>query len=97
MKNLVIIGGGFAGFWGAMSASRQAKILSGDNDLNMTVVSMDEYLSIRPRFYEDRFADMRVSLRKYFDPLGIGLKIGKTIGISPGCIFSPMVDTDSPS
>ena len=94
MKNLVIIGGGFAGFWGAMSAARQAKILSGDKDLNMTVVSMDEYLSIRPRFYEDRFADMRVSLRTYFGPLGIGLKIGKSIGIKPGQGTVRTIDPD---
>ena len=92
MKNLVIIGGGFAGFWGAMSAVRHARMQSREKDLKMTVVSMDEYLSIRPRFYEDRFADMRVSLKKYFDPLGIGLKIGKAIGISPGQGTVRMID-----
>ena len=82
MKNLVVIGGGFAGFWGAMSAARQSRALSRSGDLKITVISLDEYLSIRPRFYENRFEDMRVSLRQYFDSLGIGLVIGKAVRVN---------------
>ena len=81
MKNMLVIGGGFAGFWGAMSAARQSRTLSRSGDLNITVISMNEFLSIRPRFYEDRFEDMRIPMKKYFDPLGIALKIGKIIRI----------------
>ena len=83
MKNLVIVGGGFAGFWSAMSAVRQARSLHKETSLKITMVSLDEYLSIRPRFYESHFKDMRVSLRKYLDPLGIILIVGKVVRIDP--------------
>lgn len=81
MPRLVIVGGGFAGFWSAMSAVRQSRVLDKSDSLQITMVSMDEYLSIRPRFYEDRFAEMRVPLKKYLDPLGIDFSVGKVISI----------------
>ena len=81
MKNLVIIGGGFAGFWSAMSAVRQSRFLGKDSSLNITMISLDEYLSIRPRFYENKFNDMRVPLKKYLDPLSIVLNVAKVIRI----------------
>jgi NADH dehydrogenase len=77
MKNLVVIGGGFAGFWSAMSAVRQARFLRKDSALKIMMISLDEYLSIRPRFYENKFKDMRVPLKKYLDPLGIVLHVAK--------------------
>jgi NADH dehydrogenase len=83
MKNLVVIGGGFAGFWSAISAVRQARFLDKDPLLKITIVSLDEYLSIRPRFYENKFEGMRIPLRKYFDPLGIVLNVGKVVRIDP--------------
>jgi len=83
MKNLVIVGGGFAGFWSTMSAVRQARSLHKDTSLKITMVSLDEYLSIRPRFYENKFEEMRVPLRKYLDPLGIILIVGKVVRIDP--------------
>ena len=81
MKNLVIIGGGFAGFWSAMSAVRQARFLRKDSSLKITMISLDEYLSIRPRFYENKFKDMRVPLKRYLDPLGIVLHCAKVVRI----------------
>jgi NADH dehydrogenase len=81
MQSLVIIGGGFAGFWTAVSAARQSRTLARRSDLNIILLSLNEYLSIRPRFYENRFDDMRVLMKKYFEPLGIDLRIGKTVGI----------------
>ncbi|MHB1729951.1 MAG: NAD(P)/FAD-dependent oxidoreductase [Leptospirillum sp.] len=83
MKNLVIVGGGFAGFWSAMSAVRQARSLQKDTSLKITMVSLNEYLSLRPRFYENKFEEMRVPLRKYLDPLGIILIVGKVVRIDP--------------
>ena len=77
MKNLVVIGGGFAGFWSAMSAVRQARFLRKDSALKIMMISLDEYLSIRPRFYENKFKDMRVPLKKYLDPLDIVLHVAK--------------------
>ena len=81
MTRLVIVGGGFAGFWSAMSAFRQARVLGKADALNMTMISMDPYFSNRPRFYEDRFEEMRVPLEHYFLPLGIELVVGRVAHI----------------
>ena len=94
MKNLLIIGGGFAGFWSAVSAARQSDTLSRRSDVNITVISLNEYLAIRPRFYENRFDDMRVLMKKYFEPLGIYLKIGKTVGIDTDQRTALSVDSE---
>ena len=52
MKRLVIAGGGFAGFWSAMSAARHAMALGVRDRLKITLINRDEYLGLRPRFYE---------------------------------------------
>jgi NADH dehydrogenase len=76
-KKLVVIGGGFAGFWSALSAVRQSRELKKEDELEITVINMDEYLTIRPRLYEVSLEGLRVELNKYFKPLNIKLIIGK--------------------
>lgn len=76
-KELLIIGGGFAGFWSALSAIRQSRELKKEEELQVTVVNMDAYLTIRPRLYEVSLEGLRVELNKYFKPLNIKLIIGK--------------------
>lgn len=76
MQHLVIIGGGFAGFWSAMSAVRQGQELGKLDELKITLIAKDEYHSIRPRFYEPDFAEVRIPLRNYLSPLHIELLIG---------------------
>ena len=71
MQHLVIIGGGFAGFWSAMSAIRQGRDLGKLNQLKITLISKDEYHGIRPRFYEPRLAGARIPLTNYLAPLKI--------------------------
>lgn len=82
-KQLLIIGGGFAGFWSALSAIRQSRELKKENELEVTLVNMDEYLTIRPRLYEVSLEGLRVELNKYFRPLNIKLIIGKAEIIDP--------------
>lgn len=82
-KELLIIGGGFAGFWSALSAIRQSRELKKENELEVTLVNMDEYLTIRPRLYEVSLEGLRVELNKYFKPLNIKLIIGKAEIINP--------------
>lgn len=82
-KQLLIIGGGFAGFWSALSAIRQSRELKKENELEVTLVNMDEYMTIRPRLYEVSLEGLRVELNKYFKPLGIKLIIGKAEIIDP--------------
>jgi len=82
-KQLLIIGGGFAGFWSALSAIRQSRELQKENELEVTLVNMDEYLTIRPRLYEVSLEGLRVELKKYFKPLNIKFIIGKAEIINP--------------
>ncbi|MBI3524233.1 MAG: FAD-dependent oxidoreductase [Betaproteobacteria bacterium] len=81
MQNLVIIGGGFAGFWSAMSAARQARELGKSGELKIILISKDEYHAIRPRFYESDLASMRVPIKNYLAPLGIDLIVGEVSGV----------------
>lgn len=82
MQHLVIIGGGFAGFWSAMSAVRQGRALSKSDALKITLISKDEYHGIRPRFYEGELADTRVPIRSYLEALKIDLVVGEVSGIN---------------
>ncbi|MBP1223748.1 NAD(P)/FAD-dependent oxidoreductase [Flavobacterium sp. 1355] len=82
-KQLLIIGGGFAGFWSALSAIRQSRELKKEDQIEVTVVNMDEYLTIRPRLYEVSLEGLRVELNKYFKPLGIKFINGKAEIINP--------------
>ena len=71
MRRLLIIGAGFAGFWSAISAARQAQELGQRNELEIVVLSKDEFHSIRPRFYENKLDNLRLPLSDYFEPLNI--------------------------
>jgi NADH dehydrogenase len=82
-KQLLIIGGGFAGFWSALSAIRQSRELKKEDEIEITVINMDEYLTIRPRLYEVSLEGLRVELNKYFKPLNIKLIVGKAEIINP--------------
>jgi len=82
-KKLLIIGAGFAGFWSAISAIRQCRELGKEEHLEITVISQDKYLTIRPRLYENSLEGLRVELEKYFTPLSITLIKGKVETINP--------------
>jgi NADH dehydrogenase len=83
MKHLVIAGGGFAGFWSAMSAVRQAVALGQRDSLKITLINRDEYLGLRPRFYEACLVGTRIPLRNWLTPLGIDLVISEIASIIP--------------
>lgn len=82
-KKLLIIGGGFAGFWSAMSAIRQSRELKKEEELDITLINPDNYLTIRPRLYEVSLTGLRVALDQYLIPLGINQVIGKADVIDP--------------
>lgn len=83
MKHLVIIGGGFSGFWSAMSAVRQSRELGKASDLKITVINKDNYLTNRPRLYEPNLDTVRIDLQPLLQPLGINLVTGLVTGIQP--------------
>lgn len=71
---LVIVGGGFAGLWAALAAARafsEAAVTA-----RVTVVSRDEYLTIRPRLYEADPIALRERLSPTLDLAGVELLVG---------------------
>jgi len=83
MHKLMIIGGGFAGFWGALSAVREARVLGKVDELELTLISKNEYHTIKPRLYEQDLEETQVKLKKYCEPLGINLIVSNIISIDP--------------
>lgn len=75
MKNIVVIGGGFAGMWAALTAARETLLQSAA--VRVTLVSRDEYLTVRPRLYEVFTEAMRAPLGPVVGPLGIELLQGE--------------------
>ncbi|ULA65051.1 MAG: NADH dehydrogenase [Nitrospira sp.] len=74
MKQLVIVGGGFAGLWAGLTAARE---LEGHRDaVRITLVTRDEFLTVRPRLYEVFSEGLRAPLRPVLEPLDIHLQLG---------------------
>ncbi|MGE6376104.1 NAD(P)/FAD-dependent oxidoreductase [Peribacillus muralis] len=72
MKRIVIIGGGFAGVWSAISAARQLHELQMENnEVEVVLVNRDPYFGIRPRFYEQNPQNLRIPLSQVLDPVGV--------------------------
>ena len=80
MSNLIILGGGFAGVWAAMSAAAERKKLSGD-DVTIALVSKDPYLTMRPRLYEGAKEEMRVPLKPLLDKIGVNFQVCEATAI----------------
>ncbi|WP_160310951.1 FAD-dependent oxidoreductase, partial [Streptomyces sp. 150FB] len=72
MKNVLVIGGGFAGVWSAAGAVRAARA-AGDagEELRVTLVSGGDDLVVRPRLYEEAPESMRVPLDRVLGPIGV--------------------------
>ena len=74
MKNIIIIGGGFAGLWSALGAARQ--IDEHDGEICVTLISSNRYLTIRPRLYEPNPQSLRVPLAATLEPVAVALVEG---------------------
>ena len=72
MKNVVVLGSGFAGLWAAVGAARrldERHIPVGD--VGVTVISSQPYHDIRVRNYEPDLTACRIPLRDVLDPVGV--------------------------
>lgn len=86
MADIVIVGGGFAGLWGAMAAVQVLEEAGREGrDVRVTLVSRDPRLTIRPRLHEARPGEaMRVPLRGVLSPLGVELVEATVTGVDLG-------------
>jgi NADH dehydrogenase len=83
-RQIVVLGGGFAGLWSAVGAARMLDELGvGPAQAQVTLVSLDAFHSIRVRNYEADLADVRVPLDEVLKPIGVARVEGVAIGIHP--------------
>src|SRR5271169_1999914 len=73
---ILVIGGGFAGFWAAVAARRVA-----GSRAEVTLVSREPVLEIRPRLYEARPETLAVALLPLLRKVEIGFVRGEAIGL----------------
>ncbi len=69
IRDILIIGGGFAGVWAAASATRLNQ--QNDSQLSIALVCPGEELVIRPRLYEAHPETLAVPLARILDPIGV--------------------------
>jgi NADH:ubiquinone reductase (H+-translocating) len=75
-RNILIIGGGFAGFWAAVAARRVAGPRAG-----VTLVSPEPMLEIRPRLYEAQPETLAVDMLPHLRTLDIGFVRGAAVAL----------------
>ena len=71
-KRIVVLGGGFAGLWSAVSAARALALLGiADEDATVTLVNRDAWHCIRVRNYESDLSAIRVRIDDVLAPVGV--------------------------
>jgi len=84
VKQIVVLGAGFAGLIAAVGAARKlAELRIAKSDVAVTVVNRDRWHSIRVRNYESELADTRVALDDVLGPIGVDLVVGEVTGLDP--------------
>lgn len=93
MKDILIVGGGFAGVWTAAAAVRAAHAEGvPQSRLRVTVVSGGDDLVIRPRLYEADPEGMRVALDRVLGPIGVRRIAATVTGIDTGARTVDAID-----
>ena len=73
---VVVVGGGFAGFWAAMAARRV-----GRERVGVTLVSREPVLQMRPRLYEANPEELAVDLLPLLARTGVEFVEGEAVGV----------------
>lgn len=76
--DIVVIGGGFAGFWAAVAARR-----AGGPELSIAVVTPNDSLVMRPRLYEANPETLAVPLAEPFAMIDVDLILASATSIDP--------------
>lgn len=83
MQRILVLGAGFAGLWSAIGAARALDQRGvGPDRVEVTVVNVTPWHSIRVRNYEADLSDTRVSLADLLDPIGVRLVVAEVTGLS---------------
>jgi NADH dehydrogenase len=81
-KQIVVLGGGFAGLWSTVGAARKLDELGhGPEAAAVTLVNRDGYHCIRVRNYEADLSAVRVPLDDVLGPIGVRCLEGEVAGI----------------
>jgi NADH dehydrogenase len=81
-KQIVVLGGGFAGLWSALGAARGLDELGHGPDVaEVTLVNRDGYHGIRVRNYEADLSGVRIPLDEVLGPVGVRRVEGTVTGI----------------
>jgi NADH:ubiquinone reductase (H+-translocating) len=71
-KQILVLGGGFAGLWSAVGAARKLDELGYEPDaVEVTLVNRDAFHNIRVRNYEADLTAVRVALDDVLGPVGV--------------------------
>lgn len=79
MKDVLVIGGGFAGVWSAAGAVRATR--EAGEGVRVTLVSGGDDLVVRPRLYEEEPESKRVPLDRVLGPIGVRRVTATVTGI----------------
>src|SRR6185437_16975001 len=86
-NHILIIGGGFAGFWAAVAARRVA-----GHKAEVALVSPEPMLEIRPRLYEANPETLAVDMLPHLRKLDIGFVRGEAVGLDAAAkIVTPAI------
>ena len=81
-RQVLVLGGGFAGLWSALAAARELDELGYRSDAaEVTLVNRDGYHCIRVRNYEADLSAVRVPLDDVLGPAGVRRVEGEVAGI----------------
>ena len=81
-RNIIVLGGGFAGLWSAVAAARKLdEIGHGPDEAEVTLVNGDAFHNIRVRNYESDLTLARVPLDDVLGPIGVSRAEGRVTGI----------------
>jgi NADH:ubiquinone reductase (H+-translocating) len=82
VKQIVVLGAGFAGLIAAVGAARKlAELGIPRNEISVTLVNRDPWHAIRVRNYETDLSDVRVPLDDVLGPIGVDLMIGEVSAV----------------
>jgi NADH dehydrogenase len=81
-RQIIVLGGGFAGLWSAVGAARKLDELGvGRDAVQVTLVNRDAFHSIRVRNYEADLSAVRVPLDDVLKPIGVDRVEGEVTAI----------------